>query len=228
MEEGSFIGPYDTREAHLAAVKNPPGGIIPIRIRGHLHLGPRSRVGLNTLVEGNLAVGADSYIEDSVVEQNVLICDGVVVRRNAVIRGRSVCGNNSRFECAADFEGVAGKGTIYMHPGQCWVVTGEGCDLGAGNFFGTWRFDSGICTYRIGGRSVKPKCDEIGNASYLGDQSRTGVGVMIAPGTRVGPDCMLGIGFLPSGRIDAGYAYLPKQNVAKARTSLLTRKKRTD
>ena len=228
MEEGSFIGPYDTKEAHLAGLEAKTGGVIPIRIRGSLHLGQRSRVVLNSLIEGNLVVGADSYIEDSVVEKKVLVGDGVAIRRNAVIRGQSVCGDNTRFECAADFEGVAGKGTIYMHPGQCWVVTGQGCDLGAGNFFGTWRFDEGICAYNIGGRKVKPRCDEIGNASYLGDHTRTGVGVMVAPGTLIGPDVMIGIGMLPSGRVDAGFGYLPKHKVAKVRVGLLTKQTRID
>ena len=228
MEADSFIGPYESREAHLDALRDPPGGVIPIRIRGHVHVGPRSRIGLNALIEGNLVIGADCVIEDAVIEPDVLLGNGVVVRRHAVIRSRSVCGDNTRFECGADFEGVAGKGTIYMHPGQCWVVTGEGCDLGAGNFFGTWRFDSGICVYRIGGRNVRPKNERIGNACYLGDGSRTGVGVMFAPGTRVGADCMLGIGLLAGGVLEAGQSYLPRQEVTRVRTGLLTRRKRPD
>ena len=228
MHQGSFIGPYDTRQAHLAAARKGPQGILPIRIRGNVHLGPGSRIGLNALLEGNLAVGENSYLEDCVVEPNVLVGSGVVIRRNAVIRGRTVCADNTRFECGADFEGVAGNGTIYMHPGQCWVVTGEKCDLGAGNFFGTWRFDDAICTYVIDGRKVRPRCDAIGNASCLGDGCRTGVGVMVAPGTLMGPDTMVGIGVLPSGRVEAGFGYLAKQDVVKVRAGLLTKKKRSD
>jgi len=253
LEEGAFIGPYDTREGHLAAVKRLPRPrstrsahsansgqasagqgrgatsrraaqaypVVPIRIRGDLYLGKGSRVGLNALLEGNVVVGENSYIEDSVVQQGVLIGSGVGVRRHCVIRSLTVCGDRSRFECAADFEGVAGPGTIWMHPGQCWVVTGRKCDFGAGNFVGTWRFDSGRCEFRIRNRAVKPGKNRIANASYLGDDVRTGVGVFLAPGTRIGADSLLGIGLLAHGTYEAGYFYSPKQEVVKLRVGFV-------
>jgi NDP-sugar pyrophosphorylase family protein len=238
MEEDSFIGPYDTRAGHLAALKRmhvrrsarsrsgaasrrsaePP---IDIRIRGDLYLGKGSRVGPNALLEGKIVVGENSYIEDSVVEQGVLLGSSVGVRRHAVVRHGTVCGDRSRFECAADFEGVAGPGTIWMHPGQCWVVTGRNCDFGAGNFVGTWRFDSGRCEFRIGNRAVKPGKEGIANASYLGDDVRTGVGVFLAPGTRVGADSLLSIGLFAHGTYEAGYFYSPKQEVVKLRVGFV-------
>ena len=156
-------------------------------------------------------VGEGSYIEDSVVEKAVLIGDRVGVRRHSVVRGLTVCGNGSRYECAADFEGVAGNGTIYMHPGQCWIVTGEKCDLGAGNFFGTWRFDSDRSAYLIDGRPVRPWCDRVANASYIGDDVRTAVGVCLAPGTRVGADSLLGAGYQASGTLGPKKGYIPRQ-----------------
>jgi len=239
LEEGAFIGPYDTRAGHLAALKGiharrvtrsrasattrraAEPAMIDIRIRGDLYLGKGSRVGLNALLEGNIVVGENSYIEDSVVEQGVLIGSGVGVRRHAVVRHGTVCGDRSRFECAADFEGVAGPGTIWMHPGQCWVVTGRNCDFGAGNFVGTWRFDSGRCEFRIGNRAVKPGKNGIANASYLGDDVRTGVGVFLAPGTRVGADSLLGIGLFAHGTYEPGYFYTPKQEVVKLRVGFV-------
>lgn len=222
FEEGSFIGPFQTREAHLDALKNGLfSGVTPIRIRGDLHLGENSRIGLNTIVEGNLVLGKHSYIEDSFVEKNVLVGDGVVIRRSAVIRGNSVCGDHTRFECAADFEGVAGKGTIYMHPGQCWIVTGHNCDLGAGNYFGTWRFDSGRTKYVIGGRAIMPKSDDISNASFIGDEVRTAIGVFFLPGTRVGADSLIGAGCVAQGTMDAGFSYYVKQEMKRLRVGLV-------
>jgi NDP-sugar pyrophosphorylase family protein len=252
-EEGAFIGPYETREQHLEAIKRLPRPratrsarsaspgqasaaqdragtsrraaqgypVVPIRIRGDLYLGKGSRVGLNALLEGSIVVGENSYIEDSVVEKGVLIGSGVGVRRHAVVRSLTVCGDRSRFECAADFQGVAGPGTIWMHPGQCWVVTGRNCDFGAGNFVGTWRFDSGRCEFRISNRVVKPGKDRIANASYLGDDVRTGVGVFLAPGTRIGADSLLGIGMFGHGTYEAGYFYSPKQEVVKLRVGFV-------
>lgn len=222
FEANSFVGPFQTREAHLEAIQNGWfGGVLSIRIRGNVHLGENSRIGLNSIIEGNLVVGKNSMVEDSIVEPNVLLGDGVVVRRNAVIRGLSVCGDRTRFECAADFEGVAGKGTIYMHPGQCWIVTGQNCDLGAGNYFGTWRFDSGRCKYVIGGRSITPKREEISNASYIGDDVRTAIGVFFLPGTRVGADSLIGAGCVAQGTMEGGFSYYVKQEMKQIRVGLV-------
>ena len=222
FEEGSFIGPYDSLEGHRLGIKNQGSAMIPIRIRGDVHLGKGSRIGLNALVEGGLVVGEDCSVEDSVIEPFVLLGNRVRVRRNAVIRGLTVCGNGSRYECAADFEGVGGNGTVYMHPGQCWIVTGEKCDLGAGNFVGTWRFDSGRSSYLIDNRSITPWIDRIANASYIGDDVRTGVGVCLAPGTRVGADTLLGPGFQAAGTLGPKRAYIPKQkDVVNCRVALV-------
>jgi len=222
FEEGSFIGPYDTLEAHRAGIKSQNSAMLPIRVRGDVYLGKNSRIGLNSLIEGGLVMGENSYVEDSVVESFVLLGNGVRVRRHAVIRGLSVAGNGSRYECAADFEGVGGNGAIFMHPGQCWIVTGEHCDLGAGNWVGTWRFDSGRCSFVIHDRAVTPWCDRIANASYIGDDVRTGVGVCLAPGTRVGPDTLLGPGYQAAGTLGPKRAYLPKpQAVLQCRVGLV-------
>lgn len=226
FEENSYISPYRTHEAHLAAISKMNGfSVVPIRIRGDVHLQKGARIGLNSLIEGNLVLGNDSYVEDSIIEQNVLVGVRVAIRRHAVIRGRSVLGDDTRFECAADFEGVAGKGTIYMHPGQCWIVTGQRCDLGAGNFFGTWRFDSGRCSYQIGDRMVIPKSDEIANASYIGDDVRTAIGVSFYPGTRVGADTLIGAGYVTNGTLAGGYSYYIKQDKHKVKVGLVRPKK---
>ncbi|MBN1348370.1 NTP transferase domain-containing protein [candidate division KSB1 bacterium] len=221
FEEGSFIGPYQTKDAHVKFARQSRADVIPIRIRGDVHLKQGARIGLNAIIEGSVVIGTKSYVEDSVVEAYVLVGSGSEIRRNAVVRGWSVCGDRTRFECGADFEGVAGEGTIYMHPGQCWIVTGKECDLGAGNFFGTWRFDSGRCHYRIGGRIIQPKTDSVSNATFIGDRVRTAIGVFFAPGTRVGADSLIGAGYLPSGTMEGGFAYLAKQETTKVRSKLL-------
>lgn len=226
MEEGAFISPYETREQHLAALKSDDRAMAAIRIRGDLYLGKNSRIGPNALIEGNLVVGEETYIEDAIVQRGVLIGNKVGVRRFCFIRSLTALADRSRFECAADFEGVAGTGTIWMHPGQHWIVSGRSTDMGAGNFVGTWRFDSRRCEYMIGGRSVKPGKDRIDNASYLGDDVRTGVAVFLTPGTRVGSNTLLSMGLLAHGTYDAGYFYAPKQEVIRLRTGFVRPKKK--
>jgi len=104
-------------------------------------------------------------------------------------------------------------------------VTGQRCDLGAGNFFGTWRFDSGRCSYQIGNRTIKPKSDEIANASYIGDDVRTAIGVSFYPGTRVGSDSLIGAGYVASGTMPGGFSYYIKQDRHKVRVGLVRQKK---
>ena len=226
FEEGSFIGPFDTCEAHERALAkgaafrmNPAGheagAMIDIRIRGNVHLGPRSRIGLNALVEGDLVMGAECYVEDAVIEPEVLLGERVRVRRGAIVRRGSVCGDGSRYEAAADFAGVAGPGTVYMHPGQCQIVTGRKCDLGAGNWVGTWRFDGEAARFAIGGRLVRPRNAGLANVAFLGDDVRTGIMVCFAPGTRVGADTIVGMGIAASRDLEPGSYYRLNQDIER-------------
>jgi bifunctional UDP-N-acetylglucosamine pyrophosphorylase/glucosamine-1-phosphate N-acetyltransferase len=109
-----------------------------------------------------------------------------------------------------------------MHPSQCWVCNGKQCDCGAGNFFGTWRFDSKASKFLIRGRQVTPK-EKVGNATFLGDKVRSAVMVNFTPGTRVGSDTLIGPGIVTSGTLEGGRAYLLKQDIVNARVSLLRR-----
>lgn len=221
-QAGAFISPYDTLEDHLAAIKDAPRQAVPIRIRGNVYLGERAHIGLGSVIEGGLVMWPDSIVDDSLIERDVIIGPGAVVRRSGIVRSVTVLGGKAIVECAADVEGVAGPGTIYMHPGQCWIVTGTECDLGAGNFFGTWRFDSKASKFAIRGRQVTPK-EHVANATFFGDKVRSAVMVNFTPGTRIGSDTLIGPGVTASGTLEGGKGYLLKQDVVKARVGLLRR-----
>ncbi len=220
FEEDAFIGPYDTLKDHLDAVKKRPKTVTPIRIRGNLYMGAGAHIGLGALIEGGLYMWPEASVDDSIIESNVIIGPGACVRRGGIVRGKTVIGPNARVECAADVEGVAGPGTIYMHPGQAWIVTGKECDLGAGNFFGTWRFDSKASKYLIRGRLVTPK-EGVSNATFFGDKVRSAVMVNFTPGTRVGCDTLIGPGVVATGTIEGGKGYLLKQDIVKVRIGFL-------
>jgi NDP-sugar pyrophosphorylase family protein len=222
FEKDAFISPYDTLKDHLAAVKARPKGITPIRIRGNVYLGARAHIGLGSLIEGGLVLGPDASVDDSLIEPSVIIGPGAVIRRGGIVRGKTVIGSKARVECAADVEGVAGPGTIYMHPGQAWIVAGTECDLGAGNYFGTWRFDSKASKYLIRGRLVTPK-EPVANATFFGDKVRSAVMVNFTPGTRVGCDTLIGPGVVATGTLEGGKGYLLKQDIVKVRVGLLRR-----
>jgi UDP-N-acetylglucosamine diphosphorylase / glucose-1-phosphate thymidylyltransferase / UDP-N-acetylgalactosamine diphosphorylase / glucosamine-1-phosphate N-acetyltransferase / galactosamine-1-phosphate N-acetyltransferase len=214
FEEGSFIGPYETLEAHRKGLDSGASGpAAGIRIRGNVHLGPGFRIGANSLIEGDVVTGTGGYIEDALVEGNALLGDHVRVRRGAFLRDRSVCGDGSRFECAADFSGVAGPSTTYMHPLQARIVTGRNCDLGAGCWVGTWRFDNEASRFKVGDRLVKPKNAGLANTVYFGDEVRSAVMVSFQPGTRVGADTLIGSGVVAGRDLEPGKYYELKQDV---------------
>lgn len=222
FDEDAFISPYDTLEDHLEAIKDPPRQVTPIRIRGDVALGARARIGLGSEIEGGLVMWPESSIDNSLIERDVIIGARTCIRRFGIVRSESVVMDGSRIECAADFEGTAGPGTIFMHPSQCWIVCGRECDCGAGNFFGTWRFDSKASKFLIRGRQVTPKA-KVGNATFMGDKVRSAVMVNFTPGTRIGSDALIGPGVVASGTLEPGKAYLLKQDIVKARVSLLRR-----
>jgi len=220
FEEGAFISPYDTLQDHLEAIREASGQVAPIRIRGNLYMGAGAHIGLNSLIEGGLYMWPEASVDDSLIERDVILGPKAEIRRSGIVRGRTVIGTKARVECAADVEGVAGTGTIYMHPGQCWIVTGCDCDLGAGNYFGTWRFDSKASKYLIRGRLVTPK-EPVSNATFFGDKVRSAVMVNFTPGTRVGSDTLIGPGIVATGTLEGQKGYLLKQNIVKVRIGLL-------
>ena len=222
FDEDAFISPYDRLEDHLDAIKDLPPQVTPIRIRGNVYLGARARIGLCSEIEGGLFMHPESSVDDSMIEPGVILGARTRIRRKGFVRSESVLMADSRIECAADYEGTSGPGTIFMHPSQCWVCNGRNCDAGAGNFFGTWRFDSKASKFLIRGRQVTPK-EKVGNATFMGDKVRSAVMVNFTPGTRIGSDTLIGPGIVASGTLEGGKAYLLKQDIVKARVSLLRR-----
>ncbi len=222
FEDGAFISPYDTLEDHLAAIQDAPKQVTPIRVRGDVFLGAGARIGLGSLIEGGLYLWPGASVDDSVIEKDVILGAKTEVRRKGFVRMESVVMAGSRIECAADFEGTSGPGTIFMHPSQCWICNGKACDCGAGNFFGTWRFDSKASKFLIRGRQVTPK-EKVANATFMGDHVRSAVMVNFTPGTRIGSNTLIGPGIVASGRLEAGKGYLLKQDIVTARVGLLRR-----
>ncbi len=222
FEKDAFVSPYETLEDHLAAIKDAPRQVTPIRIRGDVHLGARARIGLGSEIDGGLHMHPESSVDDSMIERSVILGARTRIRRKGFVRSESVLMAGSRIECAADYEGTSGPGTIFMHPSQCWICNGRACDCGAGNFFGTWRFDSKASKFLIRGRQVTPK-EKVGNATFLGDHVRSAVMVNFTPGTRVGSNTLIGPGIVASGTLRGGRACLLKQDIVDARVGLLRR-----
>ncbi|MGD2114969.1 MAG: NDP-sugar synthase [Acidobacteriota bacterium] len=220
LEEGAVISPHATREAHLASVQRGGRDGASIRIQGDVFLGSGARIGFGADVGGGLYMHPGAVVEDSVVLKRVVLGPRTRVRRRGIVRKDSLLMADCLVEAGADFEGVAGPGSSFMHPLTCFVCTGRECEVAAGNFFGFLRFDQAPASFEVRGRHITPK-EPLGNATYLGDRVMTAVLVASTPGTRIGADSVVGPSVIASGRMEGGHAYLPKRDLVKARLDLL-------
>lgn len=220
LEDGAMVSPFTTREEHLASAKRGGPEGASIRIQGDMYLGEGARIGFGADVGGDLYTCPEATVEDSVVLRGVVLGRRARVRRKAIVRKDSLLMAGSLVEAGADFEGVAGPSSAFMHPLTCFVCTGRGCEVAAGNFFGFLRFDQEPASFEVRGRRIVPK-EPLGNATFLGDHVMTAVMVSATPGTRIGAGAVVGPHVIASGRMEGGFAFLPKRQVLKGRIDLL-------
>jgi NDP-sugar pyrophosphorylase family protein len=220
LSPGAMISPYATREEHIASARRGGHQGATIRIQGDVFLAEGARIGFCSDVAGGLHMGQGATIEDSVVLKRVVLGRGARVRRRAIVRKDSLVMAGGLVEAGADFEGVAGPRSSFMHPLTCFVCTGRECEIAAGNFFGFLRFDAAPAGLMVRGKRLVPRAP-LGNATYLGDHVMTAVLVSSTPGTRIGAHAVVGPNVIASGRMEGGCAYLPRRQVLKSRLDLL-------
>lgn len=143
------------------------------------------------------------------LEGKVIIGDNVRIMENAVIKGPAYIGQNS----------VIGTGSIirdYAHIGEGCIVgysteikssyigdncqfhmsyvgdsiVGDGCSFGAGTVLGNLRFDERNICVRTGDEVVDTGLSKLG--AIIGEGCRTGINVSVMPGTRIGPNSIVG------------------------------------
>ncbi len=71
-----------------------------------------------------------------------------------------------------------------MHNCCASGIIGRNVDIGAGTISATWSFDNRVKDMDCEGWKEVPPYH--GNLSYVGDFCRTGVGVLLMPGVRIG------------------------------------------
>jgi UDP-N-acetylglucosamine diphosphorylase / glucose-1-phosphate thymidylyltransferase / UDP-N-acetylgalactosamine diphosphorylase / glucosamine-1-phosphate N-acetyltransferase / galactosamine-1-phosphate N-acetyltransferase len=162
-------------------------------VRGHLHLGARSTIGAQAIVKGNAWIAEDVRVGDgAILEEGVVLGPGVTADNRCLIHRDSVIGPWCRVLFSAEAEGVLMEGTTLAHRCEITGVLGRQVDIGAGTISGALRFDDLPQRVRIGARWEDPA--GAANCSFIGDFTRTGVGVVIAPGVRVGTHSAVGPG----------------------------------
>ena len=165
-------------------------------INGNIQVGDNSYIGNNVLVKGNIIVGDNTTIEQSaVISGNVIIGDNCHIANSCKIGEYSVVGDECIIDQTAELlSGILMRKNYLYHHGEFYGILGERCDLGAGCVSGTLRFDDGQSVQKINGR--KHFDLTYGNATFIGDFTRCGVGAIFFPGVKVGTNSIIGSGMI--------------------------------
>lgn len=185
------------------------------RVDGFVHLGKNSRIGAGVWIRGPIIVGNDTVIDHGVtVGQYTVIGDQCEVLNYAKLGEGTTLGHRCKMD--QGFEVLSGliMDHVYLvHYGEYYGMIGENTDLGAGTTCGTLRFDDGNSVHTVKGRKEIPA--HFANASYLGDNARTGVCAVLMPGVKVGVNSVVGSGVILSEDVDDNTLIYVKQDTVK-------------
>ena len=166
------------------------------KVDGFVRLGKNSRIGRNVWIRGNVIIG-----DETIIDQGVVLGNNVVIGNHCSLLNHAKCGDNTTLgdRCMMDqgFEVLNGliMDHVYLvHYGEYYGMIGENTDLGAGTTCGTLRFDDGLTTQNVNGHRELPKY--FSNASFMGDNSRTGVCAILMPGVKIGSNSVVGSGVI--------------------------------
>lgn len=203
------------------------------QLTGHI-LGEGSSISPAASIHGFVRLGKGSYIGERVrVEGSLIVGDNTVIDNGAIFAGDAVVGSGTRIanycqiydgcsigdgcvlDHAAELIGGMLQDRVYLyHFCEFYGLIGSYTDLGAGTLCGTLRFDDNETRQYVKGRP-EPSCGGFGDAVYLGDYCRTGVGALLMPGSRIGSYSVVGPGVLTQGALPHRTCLLQEQHQIK-------------
>ena len=182
---------YFRHEACLALTENRLGSGASIdasaQIEGFVSLGENARIGRNVLIQGNVILGDGSAIDNgAMILGEAQIGARTKIRNYAQVYGYSTIGNDCIIDHGAEFLGGMILDKVYLyHTAELYGLVGSYTDIGVGTLCGTLRFDDDRTIQRVKGRRERV-ATLFDNCSYIGDYCRTGAGVILQPGVKIG------------------------------------------
>ena len=213
LEANAYMNRYLTSNLHEHHINQSAFIHETAQIDGFIQLGKNSKIGRNVHIKGNVIIGDDTIIDQgAVIEEGCVIGNECKIINHCKIGSFTTIGNDCIIEHTAEIIGglIMDKNYLYHH-GEFFGLCGERCDLGAGSICGTLRFDDGETTHTINGRKEIPLA--FSNATYLGDYTRAGVGVIFLPGVMVGCHCVVGAGTILNKTVKSNTLIYPKQEL---------------
>lgn len=146
-----------------------------VQIRGPVQIEENARIRSGTYIEGPVFIGQGSDIGP-----------------NCYLRPFTSIGEEARIGNACEI-----KNSIIMnrvHIGHLSYIgdsiIGERCNFGAGTKVANYRFDGENVKMKVKNRIVDTGRRKLG--AVLGDDVKTGIGALLMPGVRVGPNSLIG------------------------------------
>jgi len=172
--------PWDLLDANMRVLKRLKSEVLgkveeEARLHGAVFVEEGARIRSGAYIEGPAYIGRDSDIGP-----------------NCYIRPYTSIGRNVRVGNAVEI-----KNSIlmdYVHVGHLSYVgdsvIGEGCNLGAGTITANLRFDGKSVKMEIKGEIIDTDRRKLG--VVMGDNVKTGIGVLFMPGVKVGCNSWVG------------------------------------
>lgn len=185
-------------------------------VHGFVRLGRNSYLGERVRVDGNLIVGNDTVIDNGAIfAGDAVVGSGTRIANYCQIYDGCSIGDRCILDHAAELIGGLLQDKVYLyHFCEFYGMIGSYTDLGAGTLCGTLRFDDNETRQRVKGR-WEPSCGGFGDAVYLGDYCRTGVGALLMPGSLVGSYSVVGPGVLARGTVPHRTCLMQEQQQIK-------------
>jgi bifunctional UDP-N-acetylglucosamine pyrophosphorylase/glucosamine-1-phosphate N-acetyltransferase len=149
----------------------------------------------NTHLEGQVFIGEGARIRSgSYIEGPAFIGEGSDIGPNCFIRPYTSIGKKARIGNACEVKNsIIMDGAHIAHLSYLGdSIIGEGCNLGAGSISANLRFDSGPIKMRIREDFVDSGKEKIG--VIIGDNVKSGIGVLFMPGVKIGCNSWIGPG----------------------------------
>lgn len=199
-----FKFPWDILEANYLETK---------KITDEIIIGNNSVVDETVIFEGKAIVGDNCIIKNgAIIENEVIIGDNTVIKNHAKISKNTVIGNKNKIGHAAEITGVTYENVAIVHNSHICGLIGSNVDIGAGTNTANLRFDDTNENIIINGRRYSNKYT---NYAFVGDSTRTGIGVLISPGVRIGRNSAVGSGAIVNNDIQNEEILLVKQEQVK-------------
>ena len=193
--------PWDILEANKRVLMN-----LKPEINGWIESG--------ATITGPVIIGEDTKIRSGAyIEGPVFIGEESDIGPNCYIRPFTSIGRDVRIGNACEI-----KNSVVMDHARIGhlsyvgdSIIGEECNLGAGTITANLRFDKKPIKMMVKGELVSSGRKKLG--TIMGDKAQTGIGVLIMPGIKIGPESWIGPGTIV-------YRDVPKKTFVIAKQEL--------